>query len=144
MRLCVVLGVAAALTRAGIADAGPPAIDYALNCQGCHLADGAGTPGSVPALAGSVARFLAAPEGRDFLVRVPGVAQSTLEDAELADVLNWMLARFDAAHVPAGFKPYMAEEVGRLRRSPLTNVQRVRAELLERIAPASPASPPTR
>jgi hypothetical protein len=65
---------------------------------------------------------------------VPGVAQSALDDAELAEVLNWLLAHFDAEHVPAGFKPYTAEEVGKLRKSPLTNVVRMRTELLERVA----------
>jgi mono/diheme cytochrome c family protein len=133
----LVVAVAVA-TQPTDALAGPPAIDYALNCQGCHLANGAGTPGSVPALAGSVAKFLSVPGGREYLVRVPGVAQSTLEDAELAEVLNWMLARFDSEHVPAGFRPYTGDEVGRLRKNPLTNVVRVRSELL---APADPPRP---
>jgi len=57
-----------------------PALDYAVTCQGCHRADGAGTPGTVPALAGSVGKFLRVPGGREFLVRVPGVAQAPLDD----------------------------------------------------------------
>jgi hypothetical protein len=113
--------------------AGGPALDYTLNCQGCHRADGSGTPGSVPALAGSVGRFLGAAGGREFLVRVPGVAQAPLDDAATAGVLNWMLEHFDHDHVPVDFVPYAAEEVGRLRRSPLTNVERARGELLEAI-----------
>ena len=36
------------LLAARAACAGSPAVDYALNCQGCHLDDGTGTPGSVP------------------------------------------------------------------------------------------------
>jgi hypothetical protein len=137
-RLAAALVVAAAVMRSPGALAGPPAIDYALNCQGCHRADGGGTPGSVPALAGSVAKFVGLAGGREYLARVPGVAQSTLDDTDLAGVLNWLLAHFDSEHVPAGFKPYTAEEVGRLRRSPLTNVARVRSELQERGAPDRP------
>jgi mono/diheme cytochrome c family protein len=110
--------------------AASPAVDYALNCQGCHRDDGSGTPGSVPALAGSVGRFTAIAGGREFLVRVPGVAQSPLDDAALAEVLNWMLARFGAPDVARDFAPYTAAEVGNLRRQPLTNVDRVRAALL--------------
>ena len=110
-----------------------PALDYAVHCQGCHRADGAATPGSVPALAGSVARFLRVPGGREFLVRVPGVSQAGLDDAALAGVLNWMVDRFDREHVPAGFLAYTAAEVGRLRKQPLTDVERVRAELLARV-----------
>ena len=110
--------------------AGSPAVDYALNCQGCHLDDGTGTPGSVPPLAGSVGRFTRVPDGREFIVRVPGVATSALDDAALAAVLNWMLERFGKPDVPAGFAPYTAAEVGALRQKPLTNVERVRAELI--------------
>jgi hypothetical protein len=78
----------------------------------------------VPALAGSVARRLRAPGGREYLVRVPGVAQSPLGDAELAAVLNWMLRRFDPDHLPSDFVPYRADEVGELRKHPLTDVER--------------------
>jgi mono/diheme cytochrome c family protein len=121
---------AATLALASGAAAYTPAVDYALNCQGCHRADGAGTPGSVPALRGSVARFLAVPGGREYLGQVPGVAQAPLDDAALATVLNWLLTRFDAEHVPASFVPYDAAEVGRLRQRPLTDVDGVRKRLL--------------
>ena len=110
-----------------------PSVEYALNCQGCHRADGAGTPGSVPPLAGSVSRFLAVPGGREYLVQVPGVAQAPLDDAALAGVVNWMLERFDKAHIPSGFVPYAAEEIGRLRTKPLTDVEGARARLLAEI-----------
>ncbi len=110
-----------------------PALDYAVTCQGCHRADGAGTPGTVPALAGSVGKFLRVPGGREFLVRVPGVAQAPLDDAALAAVLNWMLERFGQDDVPKAFVPYAAEEVSRLRRRPLTDVQGVRRQLVEAI-----------
>ena len=123
--------VAAHLACATGARAGSPSLDYALNCQGCHRADGTGTAGSVPALAGSVGTFLRVPGGREFLVRVPGVAQAALDDAALADVLNWILERFGRDDLPQGFVPYAAAEVGRLRHQPLTNVQRVRRELID-------------
>jgi len=110
-----------------------PALDYAVTCQGCHRADGTGTPGTVPALAGSVGRFLRVPGGREFLGRVPGVAQAPLDDAALAAVLNWILGRFGGDDVPKEFVAYTAEEVGRLRQRPLTNVDRVRSELIRAI-----------
>jgi len=108
-----------------------PELDYTLECAGCHRADGSGTPGSVPALRDSVARFLAVPEGRPYLALVPGAAQAPLDDAALAAVLNWMLVHFDAAHVPAGFTPYTAEEVGQLRTRPLVDVEGARRLLLQ-------------
>lgn len=122
-----------ALVAAPPARAGDPAMDYLLNCQGCHRADGAGTPGSVPALKDSVARFVTLPEGRRYLARVPGVSQAALDDDATAALLTWLVRHFDPAHVPADFQPYTAAEIGPLRRAPLVDVDRVRAELLERI-----------
>jgi hypothetical protein len=135
MRVLMAAAVVAATFGVRAAGAvGGAELDYALECQGCHGVDGAGTPGSVPPLAGSVADFLRVPGGREFLVRVPGVAQAPLGDAALAAVINWMLDRFDKADVPAGFVAYTGDEVGRLRRSPLTDVERVRADLVKAIA----------
>jgi len=115
------------------ASAESPELNYMLQCQGCHLPDGSGTPGKVPALAGSMARFGAVPGGREFLVRVPGSAQSPLDDADLAELLNWMLRRFGPAEEAADFAPYSADEVARLRRAPLTDVDSVRRDLLEEL-----------
>jgi mono/diheme cytochrome c family protein len=126
----------AGLTLAAAAHAAAPAVDYAVHCQGCHLADGSGTPGRVPGLAGTVGRFARLPAGRAYLVRVPGVAQSPLGDAELAALLNWTLARFDAEGLPPGFAPYTAAEVASLRRAPLTDVDGERRRLLEALAGA--------
>jgi len=107
---------------------------YMLGCQGCHLDDGRGFPQrGVPALNGFVGNFLKVPGGREYLVRVPGVAQSELSDERLADVLNWMLRTFSSAQLPADFTPYTALEVGRLRKSPLVEVAPVRVELLRRL-----------
>ena len=115
---------------------GSPAVDYALHCQGCHLQDGSATPGRVPALAASLALFVRVPEGRAYLVRVPGVAQSSLDDAALAALLNWALLRFDPGGVPPDFSPYRAEEVGRLRRMPLRDVEGERRRLVDELARA--------
>jgi hypothetical protein len=122
-----ILALLAALARAAAAD---PHVDYMLQCQGCHLHDGAGTPGAVPPLAGLVGRFVRIPGGREYLVRVPGSSQSSLDDARLAAVLNWMLVRFDPEALPDDFVPFSAEEVARVRRPPLTDVAGVRARLL--------------
>jgi mono/diheme cytochrome c family protein len=113
----------------------PAEADYMLNCQGCHLPEGQGFPDrQVPDLRHQMARFLNVPGGREFLVQVPGSAQTALNDADLARLLNWMLLRFSAAQMPADFQPYTAAEVGPLRKQPLARVSEVRSELLERIA----------
>ena len=127
------LGVATA--RGDPSEVAGPELDYVINCQGCHRADGSGTPDSVPALAGSVGRFLRVPGGREYLARVPGVAQAPLDDAATAGVLNWLLRRFDPTALPPRFAPYTADEVGRLRRTPLIDVDGTRRRLLALLAP---------
>ena len=110
-----------------------PEILYMLQCRGCHRPDGGGTPGVVPPLAGLVGRFLTVPGGREYLVRVPGSAQAPLSDAELAEVLNWIILRFGPAEVAQSFERYTPEEVAGVRQPPLVDVDAVRRDLLERI-----------
>lgn len=107
--------------------------NYMLNCQGCHLPDGSGSPGNVPKLNDFVGYFLHVPGGREFIAQVPGVASAPISDAELAGVMNWMLLNFSAKELPTPFKPYSAAEIGELRKAPLVEVDRRRGELLTRI-----------
>jgi cytochrome c553 len=117
---------------------------WTLNCQGCHRQDGTGTDGTAPSLAGTVARFLSVPGGREYLGRVPGVATSPLSDADLAEVVNWMLWRFDKEHLPANFQPFTAAEIGQLRSAPLRlEASQMRADLLKKAdESAAPRQPP--
>jgi mono/diheme cytochrome c family protein len=123
-------------TDIGASTTGDPSLDFVLHCQGCHQAAGLGLPGAVPELKDSVARFASIPGGREYLARVPGVAQSQLDDAAIAALLNWMLPYFDSAHLPADFRPFTAGEVGPLRRSPLVGASVMRASLLANAADA--------
>ena len=106
-------------TIPGVYDAYQARTDYQLKCQGCHRPDASGDNHSNPPMRGVVARFLSVPGGREFLGRVPGVATVDLPDHRLANLVNWTIHRFDPAHVPADFKPYTAQEIGRLRQNPL-------------------------
>jgi hypothetical protein len=103
----------------GVIDPQQAHIDYMLKCQGCHRIDGSGDAVSNPPMNQKVARFLSVPGGRAFLGRVPGVATVDLDNARLADVLNWTLYRFDSGNLPKGFKPYTAAEIAILRSRPL-------------------------
>jgi mono/diheme cytochrome c family protein len=138
-RWTLALAVAAAASGA---DAGPisPAEQaawnhWAMNCQGCHRPDGNGTAGGAPRMNGVVARFLSVDGGRAYLTRVPGVATAPLSDAQLADLLNFVLRHFDGQDLPADFKPYTAEEITAGRRAPLrTEAAETRRRLLDRFA----------
>lgn len=118
----------------GVANAARARQNWMLACQGCHRADATGTPQTTPTMAGFVARFLHVPGGREYLAQVPGVATAALSDADLAEVVNWSLVRFDAANIPADFKPYTPAEVGRLRLKPLrAEAMTVRASMVARM-----------
>jgi len=132
------LVLSALSTASALAD---PQTDYMLHCRGCHGPDGAGAPGAAPSFRGQVAKFLWVPGGREYLIRVPGTAQSELSDARTALLLNWILHEFSANELPNDFVPYSEEEVTRHRRPPLTDVVPVRRELVrairEREAPSA-------
>jgi hypothetical protein len=116
-------------TDIGANSTGDPSLDYVLHCQGCHQAGGVGLPGAVPALKDSVARVVSAPGGREYVARVPGVAQSQLDDAAVARLLNWIVAYYDPAHVPADFRPFTAGEIAAGRKQPLVKASEARAAL---------------
>jgi len=96
LRLAVALAAGAFAATAGAS----PAQDYTLYCMGCHGAQAQGVPGRIPPLAGSVSLFMRTPEGRDYVLRVPGAANSALPDAQLAAVLNWLAQSYGAAGAP--------------------------------------------
>jgi mono/diheme cytochrome c family protein len=131
----VALAIMLALTASvAPARAGSPAELYTLNCWGCHQAHAEGIPGTVPRLAHSMAYFLSVPGGRAFLVQVPGVANSSLDDKQTAAVLNWLMVTFNKQELPKDFKPYTGAEVARLRAHPLLDVKQTRIKLARKIA----------
>lgn len=125
----------------GVSNASRARVNWMLKCQGCHRPDASGSPETTPTMADEVARFLAAPEGRDYLARVPGVATAALPDDQLAELLNWTLLTFDSGHVPTDFKPYSPQEIGALRLRPLrTDAPAMRARIMAVLSKNKPQS----
>jgi hypothetical protein len=111
-----------------------PRINFVLHCSGCHQSDGSGSPeNGIPNMKDRVGHFLRIPEGRAFLVQVPGTAQSSLGDGETAELLNWMIGALSPSAAPPNFLPYTRAEVARLRASPLSDVPAVRASVVGRL-----------
>ena len=111
-----------------------PRVNYMLHCMGCHMMDGSGAPGAVPSLRGRMASFLQVDAGRAYLIQVPGTAQSPLNDAEVAEVVNWMLEEFTIGPLPADFQPYSEEEVAGYRSVRPVYLGAARAKITAQIA----------
>lgn len=123
----------------GAASYAAGAVDYArqsylLHCAGCHLPDGSGSKANdVPSLHGIPGHFARIPEGRAFLTQVPGIAYSPLGNAEVAEILNWMLTEYSRDTLPPDFVPFTTEEVATLRATRPAEIFKVRADVLERL-----------
>lgn len=124
----------AADETAAMAAPGPhsPRTNYALFCQGCHLPDGSGMEGRVPDMRGQLAAMLAVPEGREYLVQVPGTANSPLGHEETAALLNWLIPQMEPGG-SARFEPYTAAEVERLRAAPVRDIAATRERVIGRL-----------
>lgn len=110
------------------------AMNYARYCSGCHGSDGAGRPSKgVPDMRGVLGHFLRVSGGREFIVRVPGVSYTPLADADVAALMNWLLAGIAQPSLPPGTAPYTAEEVARLRSTRMADIPGTRAELVQRL-----------
>ncbi|HSY05646.1 MAG TPA: hypothetical protein VK803_06835 [Steroidobacteraceae bacterium] len=140
-RSATALGLAALAAALPLrASAAGPAEDYTLYCMGCHGAEARGVPGKVPPLAVTLGRFMRTPEGRNYLLRVPGAANSALSDVELAAVLNWLAARYGAPHEPRP-PPFTAAEVARVRHVPLADPLATRRAVVRNLTASGPAPP---
>jgi cytochrome c553 len=124
----VLVGVAVA----GLASAGESRArtNYLIYCMGCHGETGEGFGEQVPSMRGTIARLATLPDGRSYLLRVPGVTQSGLDAEQTAEVLNWTLREFSDAELASRIAPFTPEEVARARSRPLLEVVSARASLL--------------
>ena len=118
---------------------------FAANCAVCHQSGGEGVQGVYPRLAETIGRWVKLPAGRAYLVHVVAFGMTgaivsqgetyngfmqpwtQLSDAQIADVLNYILTGLNAQILPASFRPYTAAEVKRLRASS-ESFDQVRAE----------------
>lgn len=113
-----------------------PAVNYQLQCLGCHLTNGEGAPrNDIPMMKGFVGNFLKVEGGREFLIQVPGSSQSALNNQQLAELLNWILKGdgIAAGSAPKNFKPYTEKEVETYRGVMIKNLPGHRRMLIEQM-----------
>jgi len=128
--LLVFATAASAGETSGVVNEQRAKMNWMLNCQGCHQADASGSANGAPRMAGEVARFLSVEGGREYLTRVPGVANAGMSNDQLAELLNWTLATFDKGNMPADFAPFTTEEVAAGRAHPLVSEAAIMRETL--------------
>lgn len=135
--LCIV--AAASLVASTLAAAAPagtvsPQRNYLQYCSGCHLQDGAGMPSKdIPSMKDKVGRFLEVPGGRNFIVQVPGVMNTPLDDAEVAALMNWILRGMAKSSTPPDTPLYTGEEVKALRATRPSDIPAARRELVDKL-----------
>jgi mono/diheme cytochrome c family protein len=140
-RISALVLAAATSLVAGAALASPQQ-DYVLYCMGCHGPQAEGVPSKVPPLAHALGLYMRTPAGRNYVLRVPGAANSVLSDAQLAGVLNWLAQTFSAGELSSDVALFTTAEVTGLRHTPLPSVLATRREVVSALA-ATGLAPPT-
>lgn len=108
--------------------------DYMLQCAGCHRYDGQGlSHRGIPDFNQSIGLFTRLPAGRQYMIRVPGAAQSQLDNADLARVLNWIVAKYSPEDMTPDYKPFTSAEVGASRRQRFDDVLQARMALTRQL-----------
>lgn len=132
-----VYGVSFSIQNAALAEQ-----NWLLNCQGCHKAGAVGKGTEMPNMNGEISKFLSVPGGKEYISQVNGIANSPLSDEDLADLMNWMLVRYDPSHIPVNFSGFKAEDLSRLRQTPLDHtILEQRSVLMDAIEKAQPKDP---
>lgn len=112
-----------------------PRTNFILRCVGCHGMDGAGSEkGGIPDFRNYVGAFSRDEAGRTYVMHVPGVVNAGLSDAEIAEVMNYVMTTFGGPSLPDDYRPFDTAEVGRLRAVPVEDVVAFRRELAASLA----------
>ena len=118
--IALLSGIASAEAEPALPLLTTPQSDYVEHCSGCHGMQGNSAPAPIPVLRDRVGYFMCTREGRDYLIRLPNVAYSAIDNnQELADMMNFVVFGLGGASAPRAAKPFTASEVARLRRDAL-------------------------
>lgn len=90
--------------------------DYLEHCGGCHGLQGSTAPAPIPVLRDRAGFLACTDAGREYLLRLPNVAHSQLDDEALADMMTFVV--FDlggGSRSLARRRPFTTEEVAKFR-----------------------------
>ena len=124
-----VLASLISMPMVGVASERTPYVNYILKCSGCHGADGSGSKiGGIPEIPNNIGVLSSNFDGRLYLMHVPGISASGLNDHELATLMNWLTDKWgDGSQV----KPYTATEIATLKQKPLDDIVKFRRTLVD-------------
>jgi hypothetical protein len=112
-------------------------LDYILHCSGCHFLHGEGAEAAgIPRVRDQLGYFLTLPEGRAYLMQVPGLLSAGLSDERAAGVVNWMVEYFSGPSRPAAFQPYTADEAQHYRLQKPADIIGTRNRIAAKLAAA--------
>lgn len=122
-----VIGVGSSSKAEPTRSLNPVQSDYVEHCGGCHGIQGVSSPARVPRLRGKVGYFLCTRQSRAYLLRLPNVALSSLDDDRLAATMNFIVFQLGGASANAQAARFTADEVARERKHSLSGASLVRA-----------------
>jgi hypothetical protein len=129
----LILLLLSAARAADLPELTPAQSDYVEHCSGCHGMQGNSAPADIPVLRGRVGYFMCSQEGREYLIKLPNVAFSAIDDnQELAEMMNFVTFGLGGPSAPPKAKPFTGPEVARLRKQALAtqSLVAIRASLI--------------
>ena len=84
----------------------------------------------VPDFRELVGLFASTEAGRTYVLHVPGVVNASLEDADTARVLNYVMRRWGGRSLANDYRPFTQEEVAKRRRLGVRDVVALRREVV--------------
>ncbi|WP_237153831.1 c-type cytochrome [Oryzibacter oryziterrae] len=112
-----------------------PRTNFILRCVGCHGMDGSGSEkGGIPDFRNYVGAFSRDEAGRTYVMHVPGVVNANLSNAEIAEVMNYLMKTFGGTSLPKDYHPFDTAEVDKLRAVPVKDIVGLRRDISASLA----------
>jgi cytochrome c553 len=104
-------------------------------CSGCHGQNGrgAGVNSGIPDFKNFVGAFASDDGGRTYVLHVPGVVNTSLDDAEIAAAMNYIMRTWGGTSLRADFVEFTADEVRTRRARSVPDVVALRRQVVERL-----------
>jgi hypothetical protein len=135
---------AALLTSVAVSADHSASSNFIQYCSGCHGQDGrgGGATSGIPDLRNFVGAFAGDEGGRTYVLHVPGVVNTSLDDAEIAAVINYVMKTWGGTSLFPDFVPFTTREVIRRRARSVQDVVALRREIVQRLnADGIPTAP---